>query len=113
MNPYDLAHQLARSLKESQEFSEFKQAKAVVDVDQKKKEMVEDFRKKQMEIQSKQMMGHEMEDEEMQKLNNLYSIVSADQEIKRLIQAEMRLAQLLSDIYKIIGDALKSEEEQQ
>lgn len=113
MNPYDIAHQLARALNQSQEFSEFKQAKAVIDADQKKKEMVEDFRKKQMEIQSKQMMGHEIEDDEMQKLNNLYSIATVDQEIKRLIQAEMRLAQLLSDIYKIIGDAIKSDKEQQ
>ncbi len=112
MNPYDLAHQLARALKKSQEFSEFKQAKAVVDTDEKKKEMVDDFRKKQLQLQRKQMTGGEPGEEEIQQLNNLYTIVTADEEVKRLMQAEMRLAQLLSDIYNIIGEALKTEEEQ-
>jgi len=33
-----------------------------------------------------------------------------DEKVKALVQSEQRLGQLLSDIYKIIGDALKLEE---
>lgn len=111
MNPYDIAHQLARALKESPEYKEYHELKKVVDADEGKKKIVEDFRKKQYELQTMKTMGQDIGEGEMEKLHYLYNLVSMDESIKDLVAAEKRLAQLLSDIYKIIGDALKLEEQ--
>lgn len=111
MNPYDLAHQLARALKESQEYREYKQAKANMDLDDDKKKMIEDYRQKQMEIHKRQIMGEKVDEAEVQKLHYLFNILTMDDQIKYLVEAEMRLARLLNDIYKIIEDAIKLEEQ--
>jgi cell fate (sporulation/competence/biofilm development) regulator YlbF (YheA/YmcA/DUF963 family) len=110
MNPYDIAHNLARALRESSEYKEYTKAKEAVDKDESKKTIVDEFRKKQLEMQSLKTFGQDVSDEQMEKLHNLYNLVSMDQEAKTLMQYEQRLGQLLSDIYKIIGDALKIEE---
>jgi cell fate (sporulation/competence/biofilm development) regulator YlbF (YheA/YmcA/DUF963 family) len=109
MNPYDIAHQLARALKQSPEYGEYKELKKVVEADEEKKKTVDEFRKKQIELQTLKAMGKDIGEEEIEKLHYLYNIASMDEDIKKLIQAEQRLGQLLSDIYRIIGDALKFE----
>ncbi|MBA1336914.1 MAG: hypothetical protein HPY66_3350 [Firmicutes bacterium] len=111
MNPYDIAHQLARTLKDSPEYKEYRELKKVVDADEEKKKIVEDFRKKQYELQTMKAMGQDIGEGEMEKLHYLYNLASMDENIKSLIRAEQRLGQLLTDIYKIIGDALKPEEQ--
>ncbi len=110
MNPYDIAHQLAKALKDSTEYKEYKQIKEEVDKDEAKKTISEEFRKKQLELQTLKTFGQDISDEQMQELHRLHSIVSMDEKVKVLVQTEQRLGQLLSDIYKIIGDALKLEE---
>jgi cell fate (sporulation/competence/biofilm development) regulator YlbF (YheA/YmcA/DUF963 family) len=110
MNPYDIAHNLAKALRESTEYKEYAKAKEAVDKDESKKSIVDEFRKKQLEMQSLKTFGQDVSDELMEKLHSLYNLVSMDQEAKTLMQSEQRLGQLLSDIYKIIGDALKTEE---
>jgi cell fate (sporulation/competence/biofilm development) regulator YlbF (YheA/YmcA/DUF963 family) len=107
MNPYDRAHQLARSLKDSDEYKEYKQLKQRVEADTEKKELVDEFRKKQLELQLKKTTGQDIDDGDMERLHYLFNMASADDDVKAMIQAEQRLGQLLSDIYKIIGDALK------
>jgi cell fate (sporulation/competence/biofilm development) regulator YlbF (YheA/YmcA/DUF963 family) len=54
-------------------------------------------------------MGQDVSDEQMAKLHNLYNLVSADEQVKNLVQLEQRLGQMLSDVHKIIGDALKTD----
>lgn len=110
MNPYDIAHSLARALKGSSEYKEYLEAKEEVDKDEAKKTIVDEFRKKQLELQSIKTFGQDISDEQMKELHNLHNLVSMDQEAKTLMQCEQRLGQLLGDIYKIIGDALKMEE---
>jgi cell fate (sporulation/competence/biofilm development) regulator YlbF (YheA/YmcA/DUF963 family) len=110
MNPYDIAHSLAKALKESAEYEEYSKAKEAVDKDESKKTIVDEFRKKQLEMQTIKSFGQDVSDEQMEELHRLFNLVSMDEEAKALMQSEQRLGQLLSDIYKIIGDALKTEE---
>lgn len=107
MNPYDKVHELVRAIKESQEVKEYLQIKEEVYKDEKNKEMIKDFREKQMEVQSLLMQGQQAENEKMEKLQNLYQILASNVKVKEFFDKEVRFDVMLSDIYKIIGEALK------
>ena len=105
MTVYDLAHELARNLTSTKEFQEFKKAREKLDRDQQAKKMLEDFRKKQFQVQAIKLSGKSA-DEEEKKLQNLYQIVSYNTTVNNYIEAETRFATLMSDIYNIIEKAL-------
>lgn len=107
MNPYDKVHELVRAIKESDEVKEYLEIKEEVYKDEKNKEMIKDFREKQMEVQSLLMQGQEAEQEKMEKLQNLYQILASNVKVKEFFDKEVKFDVMLSDIYKIIGEALK------
>lgn len=106
MNPYDKAHELAGALKDSKEFLDFKAAKELVDKDEKTKEMVYDFKKKQFELQADHFAGREPDKEKVANLHNLYNILITNADISKYFEAEYRFSQMISDVYKIIGDSV-------
>ena len=107
MNPYDKVHELVRAIKESDEVKEYLEIKEELYKDEKSKAMINDFREKQMEVQSLLMQGQEAEPEKMEKLQNLYQILASNVKVKEFFDREVRFDVMLSDIYKIIGEALK------
>ena len=106
MNVYDQAHQLAKAIKESEEFKHFEgaqmQLKNKPDLDQ----MIKDFQQKSMEIQLKQMAGEQPDAEDMQKIQQLYGIVAMDPMAASYMDAEMRFSIMMKDVYEIIGEAI-------
>lgn len=107
MNIYDKANELAKELKESKEFKEFKEAKELVEKDPKTKEMVYDFKQKQFELQAEYFSGKEADSQKVANLHNLYNILIANSEISRYFEAEYSFSQMISDVYKIIGDSVE------
>lgn len=107
MNPYDKVHELVRAIKESNEVKEYLEIKEELYKDDKNKEMIKDFREKQVEVQSMLMQGQEVEAEKMEKIQDLYRILSNNQRIKDFFDKEVQFDVMLSDIYKIIGEGLK------
>lgn len=107
MNPYDKVHELVRAIKESKEVKEYIALKEELYADVKNKEMIKDFREKQVEVQSLLMQGKEAEPEKMEKLQSLYQILANNAKIKEFFDKEVQFDVMLSDIYKIIGEALK------
>lgn len=74
-NVYDLAHQLARAIKNSEEYKNYIEKKNLVYSDEKNKQMVEDFREKVFNIQLQQMTGKEVSQEEVDKIKKLEDIL--------------------------------------
>ena len=74
MNVYEEAHSLERAIKESEEYKEFKRLKEKIDAEESLKKMMEDFHSKQLELQTKQMMGQEVTSEMMQSVQDHYEI---------------------------------------
>lgn len=107
MNPYDKVHELVRAIKESDQVKEYLALKEELYQNEKSKEMIKDFREKQVEVQSLLMQGKEAEPEKMEKLQALYQILASDLKIKEFFDKEVQFDVMLSDIYKIIGEALK------
>ncbi|SES71815.1 Cell fate regulator YlbF, YheA/YmcA/DUF963 family (controls sporulation, competence, biofilm development) [Natronincola peptidivorans] len=107
MNVYDDAHQLANSLKGSNQYQDYKKLEKRVKENPQNKTMIEDFRKRQIEIQGLQMMGQEVEESKMKELQNLHNTLMQNPLIAEFIHAEYKLTQMMGDIYKILGDALE------
>lgn len=106
MNVYDQAHNLARAIKESEEFKQYDYLKKVIDQKEDLSKMVKDFQAKQFEMQAKQMMGEEMTPEMMQGVQELYQIIMTDPTAAQYMQAEMRFSLMMNDVYKILGEVM-------
>jgi len=106
MNVYDQAHNLARAIKESEEFKQYDYLKKVIDQNAELSKMVKDFQAKQFELQAKQMMGEEMPADMMQSIQELYQIIMTDPTAAQYMQAEMRFSLMMNDVYKILGEVM-------
>lgn len=107
MNIYDKANDLAKAMKESEEVQEIKAAMKLVDADPDSKRMLEDFRRKQMEIQQRMMSGDMPSQEEMETVEKQFELLSLNLNIRRLFDAERRLSVIIEDVNKIISDSLQ------
>ncbi|MDP4161112.1 MAG: YlbF family regulator [Bacillota bacterium] len=103
----DLAHELARLLKESDEFKQFNKSKEKVMSDSNNHKMVREFQLKQWEIREAQMLEHEISEEKQQELERLYSLVSLNPTAREYIEAEFEVSRIVNDIQKIIGEAIQ------
>ncbi len=105
MNAHDAAHKLAKVLRESPEFKELKEIQSGLKADESARKMLMDFRNEQYELQKQQMSGIEISPEQEEKLEKLFEVINMNTLIKNFLQAEYRVAVLLRDIHKIIGEA--------
>ncbi len=106
MNVYDLAHQLARALRRSEEYQKFLEARSRVEADPKNKEMLRDYRKSQWEFQKARLLGRELGEEEKERVRRLAELVNLNPTLQELFSCEMRFARLVADIQKILVDAI-------
>lgn len=107
MNPYDDAHALASSLKNSEEFKTYKKVKDEVAAIPELNSMLADFQQKQFKLQAAQFSGQETDEELMKTVQDLYQIIIKDPKAMEYLQAEMMFTRLVSDVYKILEDAIK------
>jgi len=108
-NVYDIAHELARSLKETDQYKDYAAAKAKIDANPDLSKMIEDFQKQSLELQTKQMTGEEPDTALMEQFQKMYQIVLTDPLAAEYMQKQMSLSQIVSDLYGILGEALKFE----
>ncbi|MCX7695054.1 MAG: YlbF family regulator [Caloramator sp.] len=106
MNIYDKAHELARLLKNSPEVIEYKKMMDKIKENEENKKIIEDLRKKEFEVYSKQLQGVQITKEEMEAINNLYGIVQHNSVIREYLEAERRFSIMWQDIIKILGEAV-------
>lgn len=107
MTVYDTANELGRELKNSREYIEYKEMKDKVYANPKLKEKIEEFEKIRYETQLMAIQGEEQNQEKMQKLQELYTILLDNKDVKKFFDTEVRFNVMLADVNKIIGDAVK------
>lgn len=106
MNVYDEANNLARALKESTEYKNFLAAKEKLEQDPEKFEMAKDYMRKQMEIQSFQMLGNELTEEQITAYNAIANTIMGIPEIAEFFQAQMYFSVVFQDITDIMAKAV-------
>lgn len=107
MNTYDKAHDLARSVRESQEYQALLDQKRRVDQDPAAKKMLDDYRHRQWELETRRLMGEEIVEADLEQMNKLHEAVQTHPLLRDYLQAEYRFSVLYSDIHRILGEAVK------
>ncbi len=110
MNVYDQAQQLAKALRESEEYKTFKELDLKIKANPQIKELMKDFRKRQFEVQSAQMMGQGVEEAKLQKLQELNDILMKDAVLSEYMLSEVRFTRMMTDVYKILGESMDLDE---
>ena len=105
-NVYDIARDLVHSLKESDQYKNYKAAKNVVDANSQLTSMLNDFTQKGMELQTLTMTGQQPDEEVLTQYQQLYSVVMSDPAAASFLNAQMQLSQIVTEIYQMIGEAL-------
>jgi len=106
---YDKAHELARALKASPEYRAYQEAKSRIGNNTESLKLIQDFRLKQLEIQAMQLMGQEIPPERMQSYEKMAEVLNYHPAVRDYLQAEYRVAQIFSDIQRILAQALDLE----
>lgn len=106
MNAYDKGHELAWALKESDEFRALGLARHELDTDTIARDMVKDFLRKQVELQLEVMSGKSDVKSKQDSLQKLGELLSLNSKARDYIAAYFRFQKVMTDIYKIIGDAV-------
>ncbi len=107
MTVYDIANNLAKELKESEEYEKYLEKREKVLSNEKTKKMLLDFQQEQMKLQAKKMSGEDLSEEETEKLEELRELIELNSDIKEYLQAEYRVNILLNDIQKIVFEDLE------
>lgn len=107
MNVYDTANKLAYELKNSEEYKMYKQAKDKIMQDLEMKAKIEEFEKIRYDAQVLAIKQGEGDSEKMQKLQELYSILINNKEIKEYFDLEIKFNVMVADVNKIIAEAIK------
>jgi cell fate (sporulation/competence/biofilm development) regulator YlbF (YheA/YmcA/DUF963 family) len=105
MSVYDKAHDLARALSTSKEYMDFNKALEHLKADAKAFEMLQDFRKKQLEAQAAELQGLDVK-AQLETLQNLYAVISYNSLIREFLEAEARFVTMMADVQKIISKAV-------
>lgn len=107
MNVYDEVNNLAKAIRESKEYLEYKQIKAELFVEPELKKQVDEFEKIRYEEQLLALQGEKQSEEKMKKLQELYEILVKNPQIKDYFDKEVRFNVMIADVNKIIGEAIK------
>ena len=107
MKVYDKCNELAREIKESNEYKEYKKLKQELVTNLELKAQVEEFERIRYEEQLLAMQGEKQSVEKMQKLQELYTILIKEPRIKDYFDKEVKFNVMIADVNKIIGEAIK------
>ncbi len=107
MNVYDEVNNLARAIKDSNEYKEYKDVKSKIEMDPELKKQIDEFEKIRYEEQLLAMQGEKQSEEKMVKLQELYKILVQNPDVKEYFDKEVKFNVMIADINKIIGEAIK------
>ena len=104
MNPYDQAHALARSLKESEEYREMIRLRELAYESDTNRTLLEEYKRLKFRMQAKMASGETMPEEDYQRLQQIGTLLQFNQDVSAFLLAEFRFQRMLSDIFKILAD---------
>ncbi|WP_152654909.1 YlbF family regulator [Oceanobacillus sp. CFH 90083] len=106
-NLQEQANHLEQALRESKEFQDLKQAYDAVMSDASAKQMFENFRETQLNLQEKHMQGLDISEEEIEKARQIVETVQQHDAISKLMEEEQKLNNVINEISQIITKPLE------
>lgn len=102
---YDIAHELARQIEQSDERREYARLKEIVEESDTSAALIKEYRRLQMMLQMSSLAGGSMPSEEMTRFSQLSSLLYAGTDTSAFLLAEMRLQQVMADIFALLTKA--------
>ncbi|MBM6617781.1 YlbF family regulator [Bacillus suaedaesalsae] len=106
-NLYDVAYDLEKAVRESNEYKQLKQLYDDVNNDPSAKQLFESFRDIQLQLQQKQMSGQEISQQEIEQAQQQVMIVQQHEKISKLMEAEQRMSMVIGELNQIIMKPLE------
>jgi cell fate (sporulation/competence/biofilm development) regulator YlbF (YheA/YmcA/DUF963 family) len=107
MSVYDTARRLERKLKDSDQYQKYQELRKKIEDNSGSKKMLIDYQNLMMEMQTKRMTGEELNEEDKEKLQNLQNLIEINNNVKKYLEAEYQLSQMINDLQKIIFSDLE------
>lgn len=104
MQIYDQAHALAKAIKGSEEYINYKRLSEEIDKEPYLKTMIDDFHNRQLELQKEQLLNNKIDPDDEKKMHDLLDVISKDPKAFEFLNAEMRFAQIMGDVSKILSE---------
>lgn len=104
MNPYDQAHALAKSLRESEEYKEYSRLKETAYEDATNKALLDEYKKLQFKLQARMASGETLPSDDMQRLQQIGTLLQFNPDVSNFLMAEFRFQRMISDVFKILAE---------
>lgn len=106
MNIYDTAHMLAGEIKKSDECVRLRELRERAMSDETNRLLLEEYKRLQIKLQMSMVGGAgEMPGEDMQRFQQLASLLYMNSDVQAYLMAEMQMQKTLGDIFKILTEA--------
>ena len=105
-NVYETANKLAKEIKESEEYTKYRDARKLVIANPELKSRIEEFEKIRYEVQVISMEKGTSDPEKMRKLQEMYNILVENRDIKEYFDLEVKFNVMVADINKIIAESM-------
>ena len=102
VNIYDTANQMERELRQTKEYTDLKEAYETVSADEEAGAILKDFQEMQQTIYTKQQMGQEVSEEEIENAQEISKKMTENELTAGLMEKERQLNQVITDINGII-----------
>lgn len=105
-NIYDTANKLAKEIKESAEYNEYKKAREQVMANPELKKKINDFEQIRYDMHVLALEKGEESPEKMEKLQHMYNLLVQNKDIKEYFDLEVKFNVMVADINKIIAESM-------
>ncbi len=107
MKVYDLANELAKEIRHSEEYKNYEKAKNNINSNSELKDKIKDFENARYEAQVIALQTGKDDEIKMRHVQELYGELIQNKEASQYFDAEIRFNVLIADVNKIIGEVVQ------
>ena len=97
--------QLADAIRQSEEYATYKQLKDAVMADETNKALVREYQRLQTKLQMAAVTGADSTEDDVQRFQQLSGLLMMNGDISQYMMAQMRVQQMLSEVFQTITQA--------
>ena len=106
---YSSTYRVAQDIRDSEEYKTYHELKESVMGDETTAALIAEYRKLQLSLQMAAVSGMNADTEDMQRFSGISNLLFSKPEVSSFLLSEMRLQQMLADIFRIVTEAANLE----
>jgi cell fate (sporulation/competence/biofilm development) regulator YlbF (YheA/YmcA/DUF963 family) len=105
----NVSDQLAVAIRQSDEYTVYKQLKDSVMADETSRVLIKEYQRLQTKLQMAAVLGSDSTEDDVQRFQKLSSLLMMNAGISQYLLAQMRVQQMMSEIFQTITQAAEME----